>query len=61
MGIYIISGYIFNYLLPHFTKEMEFSYFCLIMEMVIILFISFIITLLIRKQIALRKVFLGDR
>ncbi|WP_378950765.1 acyltransferase family protein [Pelosinus sp. sgz500959] len=61
LGIYIFSGYLFAYVVPRITKSLELNYLFTLAETVVILAVSFFVTVLIEKFSITRKLFLGGR
>lgn len=61
MGIYIISGYIFSYLLPKLTYNFNSNILINLVESIIITFISYLIVILLNKSKLLTKFILGNR
>lgn len=62
MGLYIISGYCFSYILPKITKHLDgINYGMLIIEVIGVLIISHITVKIIEKTDFTNKIFLGAR
>lgn len=62
LGIYIISGLIFNYVLPKLTGNLiRINYVYSLLQSILIIGISLMVTLMIQKIPVLNKVLLGGR
>ena len=61
MGIYIISGYIFNWILPRLTKNIQLNYIVILVETFLVIGLSYGTTIILRKFKWMRKALLGDR
>ena len=61
LGIYMISGLIFN-ILPYFVQDLKtINYFIVILESIIILLISLLISICLKKNKITNLLFLGGR
>ena len=62
LGIYLISGILFIYILPKITQPLtSINYAIIALETIIILFLSLVLSFSLRKNIFLNKIFLGGR
>ena len=62
IGIYIISTMFFNnFILPHVPHREEFGYRMVILETVVILSITYLITYMLEKNKLTRSLMLGSR
>lgn len=62
MGIYVISGVIFSYILPEITKyNQNIDYLVVLLETILVIVISLIINGGLKKSKILSGLFLGGR
>lgn len=62
LGIYIVSGLCFSYILPEITRNVQIiNYFVVLSEASIIVFCSLIVVNLIKKSVFLNKILFGGR
>ena len=62
LGIYIVSGFVFSYLLKRIAQNLTtINYVAMVVEIIVILFFSLICTEIIKKSKLLNKFLLGGR
>ena len=62
LGIYMISGLIFNYILPYLVQDLKtINYFIVILESIIILLISLLISICLKRNKFTNLLFWGGR
>ena len=61
MGIYLISGILISEGLSRITSSLHFNYFIITIETVLIMLVSLLVNMLLRKYKILNLLFLGGR
>ena len=62
MGLYIVSGFCFDFILPRITKDFDgLNSGVLVIEVICVLFISHIVVKILQRTNLTNKIFLGAR